>query len=254
MLIDPNANQLNQCKQKQDYLKKLHRIKNIPVTESTKERDQLEQECLDYIYEKTFDSLFGGLIVEKNNLYYKPIITNLYLCELLVTAGCVFCQGEFLYVGKQILDNVINTLSECSERSVKSENYFEQKHLPCYFNKNKIIVLLDEKESQLLFALTSSNKDPGILISYVCSLTEAAEKINMHYKQAQIIEFNFRKKLVSFGKKSKLFEAQKIEDDFNFNRLLLTSLKNIIGLVEVDFKQSVILKIQYLISKLEKSI
>jgi len=248
MLFTPTTSLVNQSKEKQNCLRQLQDIANLPVTASTKKRDCLEQEYLRFIYQQTFDSLFGGLIVAKNDLYYKPIITNLYLSELLITAGQVFCQGELLYVGKRTLDNSINILSEDDNNLPRSENYFDQNNLACYFSSEEINNLLDEKELSLFSALTSF-KDASIIMSYIYPLSDAAEKINMHHKEAQIIEFNFRKKLAAYSTKRKKLVARKIDTDPNFIELLVASLGNIINLSEINHDQGTISKIKNLLSK-----
>ena len=251
MLFTPSSCLSNQWKEKQACLQQLQRISTSPITASTNKRDSLEQAYLSYVYQNSFDPLFGGLIVQKNDLYFKPIITNLYLSEIFTTAGQVLCQGKLLYVGRSSLKNTLEDLSVFSSFSEVSESYFNQTNLPCYLSSQEINKLLDERERTLFSALTFSDGE-GMIVSYKCSLINAAEKIDMHYKEAQVLEFSFREKLKTYRLNSNGATTMQIANEeetrIEFKKQLIAPLENVIKLLDVNRDQNIIQKIESILS------
>ena len=209
MLIDPNA---CQWQQKKKILDELYQISDLPVTAPTADRDKLKSGFLDYIFEQSFDALHGGLMLRdaaslsKMELFYKPIATNIIVCECLIAAALVFYEGEFLLIAEKIISMFCERL--------ESENYyllndisFTQKELTSNFSSQDIQRILDKDEIALLDALRNngafSNVQP-VSIEYHCSLKNAAEKIDMHYKQAQIVEHSLLEKLKSNTVRNKI--------------------------------------------------
>jgi len=251
MLLTPSSSLLNQWQEKQACLQQLQQVSASTITASTKKRDSLEQTYLSFVYQNSFDPLFGGLIVQKNDLYFKPIITNLYLSEILITAGHILCQGKLLYVGQSSLNNALDKLLVFSSFFEVSENYFSQTNLPCYLSSDEINQLLDEKERALFSALSFSNGS-GTIVSYKCSLINAAKKIDMHYKEAQILEFGFREKLKTHRLNSNNGTTNKIasegETRIEFKDRLITSLESVIKLLDMNRDQTTIQKAESILS------
>jgi len=233
MFITPNTRIIDQWREKQNGLQQLNDIANSLISAPTQKRDNLEKKYLDFIYSYTFDSLFGGLIVKKDELYYKSIITNLYWCELLINAGHTFCHGDILFVGKQILINLIQQLSNGQNETIKSERYFELNGLPNFFLEEDLKKVLNKKELALLSALTST-KNSDILFSYNCSLNEAAQEAKIHHKEAQIIEFNLKAKLQKIDNQKNIFVENKITNHFDFNCEVIISFANISNTLHTD--------------------
>lgn len=245
MLIDPNANHLQQWQQKQRILDQLHEIANLPITADPQQRKELQQHFFDFIYQQNFDSLSGGLLVKTEEFYYKPIITNLYLSEILIAADQVFYQGDFLFVGRLILNNIVNRLSITEKFIVEHEEYCKKNQLSCFFKQNIIDDLLDKKERQLLFALIPKTLAiDGCLITYNRSLRDASERINMHYKEAQMIEFSLLNKLKDSRPIDTFVKSERIENIFELNCELIISLTNCL-MIKDNAKTSCLLKILF---------
>jgi hypothetical protein len=232
MLISPLSNPFHQWQQKQQILDQLAQIADLPITSKSQQRKQLQQQFSDLIFEQSLDPLFGGLVIEYddvNNRYQKPLLTNIYLAEMLIAADQVFYRGDFSFIGKQITDYLVTQLSQSETELIESNRHFKLKQLNCFFSYSKIKSLLNEKENQLLLALTSlyspkySNTD-GLLIAYCRSLREAADRINMHYKEAQILEFSLLQKLKTGCNKENDATVSPIENSFEVNCELLVLL------------------------------
>lgn len=234
MLINPHASILHQWKQKQSLLDQLQDIANLPITSLSQQRDTLEKQFSDYIFQNDIDFLFGGLLVNgdagqlnsSEQKYYKPVITNIYLAEILIAADQVFYHGLFSFVGTQIIEYLLNQISNDESRQITTNKYFSRENLDCYFSDASLKNLLNEKEYQLVLALTSPDsgdkKDVGgRLVSYCRSLREAATSIDIHYKEAQILEFSLLDKLTKSSTPKKACSIGSIEKYFEINCELL---------------------------------
>lgn len=237
MLIDPHTNLLHQWKQKQFLLDQLQIIANLPVTSLSQQKNLLEKQFSDFVFQSNMDSLFGGLLVSghKDQLvssqqkYYKPAITNIYLAELLIAADQVFYHGTFSFIGKQIVEYLLKRISNDESSQIITNQYFNQENLDCYFSDATLKYLLEQKEEQLLLALTTpdllNKKDiGGRLVSYCRSLREAAAGIDIHYKEAQILEFSLLDKLTKGSVSKKACSTDSIENYFEVNCELLAML------------------------------
>lgn len=238
MLISPDSTCLQLWTRKQDLFSQLHEISYQPIDSSMQQRDQLEVLFEKFIYQQNFDVIDGGLIIGKKiahtatTNYHKPIITNIYIAELLIAADQVFYRGDFYFTGKQILAYLLKYLFENDSDLLSFSDSFESRNLPCYFVESTITHYLDIKERQLLSALTADNQlskqdENDIHGTYVCytkSLREAASSIDMHYKEAQILEFSLLKKLKKTTTVSNNFNAVPIKNDFSVNCELLACL------------------------------
>ncbi len=209
MFLTPNSNFCTQWTESQQVLEELHQIAHQSITAPPQRRDQLQASFIALIYQQDFDSLYGGLIIQKESMtdnqpsvvFYKPIIANLFIAELLLTADQVFYHGELSFVGKQALQNVISLISQPNQSLLQYQEYFLKSELACFFNKETLEQRLTARDKQLLLALTSnvdsSTDGEDNLMCYKLSIREAAENIGMHYKEAQIIENNIRLKLTN---------------------------------------------------------
>ena len=242
MLIDPHTNLLHQWKQKQSLMDQLQNTANLPITSSSQQRDTLEKQFTDFVFQNSLDSLFGGLLVnchedQLNSVqqkYYKPAITNIYLAELLIAADQVLYDGSFSFIGNQIVEYLITQISNQKNKLLNTNRYTDLKNLNCFFSHSTLNGLLEGKELQLLLALTSPSPDKEvdseyILLSYARPLRDAAANIDMHYKEAQIIEFGLLDKLKN-SKHEKHFVSEPIENCFEVNCELLVILsKNLLN-------------------------
>ncbi len=238
MLINPHTNLLYQWKQKQSLLDQLQSIANLPVTSLSLQRDTVEKQFSDFVFQNSIDCLLGGLVVNghKERLifsrqpYYKPAITNIYLAELLIAADQVFYHGSFSFIGKQIVQYFICQIS--NSKLLDVDRYTDLKNSDYFFNHSTLQDLLEDKEIRLLLALTSSSSNrksssEGILLSYTRSLRDSAANIEMHYKEAQIIEFSFLNKLRN-SKPDKVFTSSPIENCFDVNCELLALFSKVL--------------------------
>jgi len=200
MLFDFNASMVKQNQQKEVILERLNEIAQQPITASPKQRDNLQEQLIQFIYQTPFDSLYGGLVLRdkshnKTSLaYFKPKETNKILSEIFRLADQVFYHGLFSYMAKQIDGYLTGTEQKCLSLD----------KLPAFFTNEVLNHQLDDKERQLLNSLVSQHKYQsdlqGLFISYSRSLKDAALAINMHDKEAQIIEFSIQSKLKSVDK------------------------------------------------------
>lgn len=238
MPINPHTNLLEQWSQKQFMLDQLQAIANLPIDSSSRQRDTIEKQLFDFVFQKTFDSLFGGLIVNSNEAqlnsfqqkYYKPVITNIYLAETLIAADQVLYHGTFSFIGKQIVEYLISQVTGRKNKLIETHQFTALKNSDCFFCHSTLKGLLDHKELQLLLALTSSSNSKiidseGILLSYARPLIEAATNIEMHYKEAQIIEYNLLNKLKT-SKSQREFISNPMESCFDINCELLVLLSH----------------------------
>jgi len=205
MLSNQKATEVDQWQQKQLFLNELHQLSCLPITSSSNKKDEFKSRILDYIFEQSFDALHGGLIVNgffpqsKKVLLYKPTATNIFICESLVAAALVFYEGEFLLIAEKILSMLCNRLN--TERHyLLCDFLFTPDKFISNIEHKKIERILNHKEIELLEALTDNQPATHgayLSIEFHHSLKNAAKKINMHYKQAQIIENTLLEKLSS---------------------------------------------------------
>ncbi len=229
MFISPLNNPLHQWQQKQQILDQLAQIADLPITSESQQRERLLQQFSDLIFKQSLDPLLGGLVIQyddANDLYQKPLISNIYLAEMLMAADQVFYRGDFSFIGKLITDYLVAQLFQSETGLIDSNRYFKLKQLNCFFSYAKLNSLLKDKEYQLLLVLTSSNSAnnsdmDGLLITYRRSLREAADRINMHYKEAQILEFSLLQKLKADCNKENEVTANPISNSFEVNCELL---------------------------------
>jgi len=203
MLIDSNATHIDLWQQQERILDDLFQISNLPITASSDAKDKLKSEFFDYLFEQSFDALHGGILVSdmpspsKTELFYKPIALNSMVCECLVSAAVVFYEGEFMVVAEKIISMLCDKL-ESEDYYLLNELSFTRKQLESNFSKKNSRNLLDGKEIELLNALTtgdSINNLQSVVIAYHRSLENAANMIDMHYKQARIVEHRLCEKL-----------------------------------------------------------
>ncbi len=159
--------------------------------------------------------------------YHKSLAINIILTEILACTDRVLYNGLFSITASRQLNFLFNHLFD-QVPAVQNE-------LSCYFSLDALSQLLEANELALIEALTAENADTlenadspenvdtldklaskekvtdkesiitgekfkksnkkGLLVCYHRSLSEAADSINMPYKQAQIIEFQALQKL-----------------------------------------------------------
>ncbi len=237
MLNYSHTSQLELWQQKQNLLDQLLQIANISITSTSRRRERLEKQFTDFIFQQPKDSLYGGFLSKRadkpetysSDLFHKPLITNIYLSELLLAADQVFYRGYFSFIAKQIVEDLIGQISDSGSMIIEINQYFEYKKLACFFSHATLKDLLNDKENQLLLALTSpdsaqNNNMDGFLISYTRSLRDASAKIDMHYKEAQIVEFGLLDKLRKKGKKELVFFTSELQEYFAVNCEILVLL------------------------------
>ena len=207
----------------QEILKELTKIANQSITASLDEKETLFEQFLNTIYSGYFDELTGGLISNKdsNNLYYKPTSINLSLCRLLLASDQVFYHGEFRLVANKILLNLASSITSASNKQLEYESYFDIEELYCSFNSKTLTSILEKSELALFKALSNNKLISNQLIyTKCCSLKDASTKINMHYKEAQILEYSINEKLNKYTNtlsKSKIFSKIELDDTFQIN-------------------------------------
>jgi len=183
----------------QEILKELTKIANQSVTASLNEKEALFEQFLNTIYCGYFDELTGGLISNRDSdsIYYKPISINLSLCRLLLASDQVFYHGEFKLVANKTLLNLSSSIANSKNKKLEHENYFDIKDLHCSFDTKTLTSILDEREIALFRSLSNNKIINEQLIYTKCrSLKDASSKINMHYKEAQILEHLINEKLI----------------------------------------------------------
>jgi len=207
----------------QEILKELTKVANQSITASLSKKEALFEQFLNTIYCGYFDELTGGLILDKgsNNIYYKSISINLSLCRLLLASDQVFYHGEFRLVANKILSNLTSSIIDSQNKKLEYENYFDIKDFFCSFD-TKTLTLILEKSELALFKSLSNNKIIGNQLIYTkChSLKDASSKINMHYKEAQILEHSINQKLDKYTNtlsQSKTSSKIKLDDIFQIN-------------------------------------
>ncbi len=195
MLFDFNTSIAKQNQQKDAILNVLNEIAQQPITASPKQRDNLQDQLIQFIYDNPFDSLYGGLVLREKNhddnsfSYFKPKESNELLSEIFTVADQVLYHGLFSFTARQIDGYLMG----------KEQTHLSLGEFPAFVSNEVLKNKLNDKEKQLLNALVANKKyeshQQGIFVSYSRSLKDAAQAIDMHYKEAQIIEFSIQSKL-----------------------------------------------------------
>ncbi len=233
LLIDPFATNNNQWLQKQQVLTQLCDYANRAVTERLNEKHSLLERFEQFTFDQSFDAIFGGMLVSQNRsssghtVYSKPILTNLYLAEILLAADQVFYSGEFSFIANKILDYFLESTSKTEGGFIKITEYSLISGLACSFNDRDLVNLLDCDEFALLNALVEDENfsdEPYRLICYHKSLKRASEKINMHFKKAQIVEQSMTSKLIKSSDPSVTCEIVNLDNILSVNCAFVVTL------------------------------
>jgi len=206
MLITSQLSSSEQWQQKQQIINSLYKQARASIFDDPVEKDRLKEDLLSFVYSNYFDQSQGGYISQcdsrdqnsRSNLFFKPIITNIYLCEILSASSPVLCDGELSHFQQQIFEYLINRIET---DTLRDSQCLPIERLSSFYSLEAIESLLSEKEKELLCALTNSNNlcQDGILFSYTKSLKVAAKEINMEVKEAQILEYSLKSKLKSLS-------------------------------------------------------
>jgi hypothetical protein len=194
-----------------DIQKSLTDIANQPLTASVESKEHLHQQFIDVLYCGALDEIHGGLILgndlnllstsANNEYFFKPLEINLALCRLFYSAGQVFYDGVLVTVADKILVH----LSQSSQHEElrlerKDEHFYSHSDLECLFTEDEIEKLLTAKEKELFEAICSNKTGQNKFIySRIHSLKDASENINMHFKEAQIVEYAIHSKLLKYS-------------------------------------------------------
>ena len=243
-IIDDHSNLLVLWEQKQKYLSKLDQIAKLSILEPPDKKKALAEEFSNFIYSGDIDSLYGGVIIKTSRGYCKPLSINFHLAEILIAADQVLYEGKFSYIGKMIMKNIVNGLTRIDRDSnktiiVKSQYYYAFVELPNLFSMNELTSLLDAKEIALLVSLSAPKDEKfkvkqgnQLLLTDQCSLNDAANKIDMPIKEAQILEFSARNKLRTnkniLLKSQQPGEEKELKNYFEVNSLLLVSVAKLL--------------------------
>jgi len=247
MLISTKQNTHTLWQQKQDLFDQLGLLANLSIFDEPQEKEALKTKLLEFIYSHSFDPIYGGLLINRENnghketltKYYKPLLINLYLHEIFMAADQVFYDGELNHQGRLIFRYLIARLEN---KEIEFDRYDEIKNIDNYFSYEQINNQLNDKEKKLFIALISEDKhsDNGYLFCYKRSLKEASNSINMEYKQAQILDFSIKEKLKAIEDKENSSTKIKIQDSFSTKCELIISLVSH-GLSEFNKKQEKLL-------------
>jgi len=221
MLISINLSPHDLWQQKQDLLDQIHSLANDSIFDDPKEKDRLKMKFLEFIYSNRFDPIYGGLIIssELDNdeqafvLYHKPLVANLYLNELFMAASQAFYDGEINHHGKLIFNYLIEQLKNSR---LEYNNHCRLESLKNFYSQEQIDNQLNNKEQELFFALMleENHSNDGYLFSYKQPLKQAANFINMEYKEAQILAFSIKEKLKGIQIEKEAEVKKRIPDIF----------------------------------------
>ncbi len=219
--------------EKQRYLLKLYQLSHASILDDQSTRDRFEQQMVSFIYGNDFDAINGGIILKSHNPlppltakelqkqtndkvinsadstalkeeYCKPLALNILLTELLTCTDQVLYNGLFSITASRQMQFLFNCLFDHVPAP--------QNELSCYFSLDSLSLILDKNELALMTALIADSlaslrdvddkeknclniNNNGLLVCYHRTLSDAADYINMPYKQAQIIEFQALQKL-----------------------------------------------------------
>lgn len=178
--------------------KRLQQFAQLSLIDSQSEKDQFLSDCHNLVSQLHWDSIAGGCyLVDQNTAIYSTR-HNLILAEFLLAAGRTFFDGEFIYLSERIMQATVGFMFKDNKPLIKSQVSFPIEQSP--FNlKKENLSCLEPKEIKLLAALLKTERflsGQYYWISYRVSLSKAAEKAGIHYKQAQILEQSLRTKLL----------------------------------------------------------
>lgn len=204
----------------------------------SEEIEQFRVEFLSILYRLDFDPLFGGLIVPHDYLkkephFEKSLVLNSLIADLLLQADRLLYTGELTQVAKLSIQHLHNQLQTSQDGLIKTQTYFAKKHSENTFQSEQLKSLLDNQELMLLNALISNNdlalenslNNKEISIFNKRSLLEAANLINMPFKQAQILVHAIQLKLRTKSIERTILNYE-INDMISANSLILHTLSN----------------------------
>ncbi|MDQ7049923.1 MAG: hypothetical protein Q9M92_10430 [Enterobacterales bacterium] len=216
MLINHSASALEQKTQYQTILIELDQIAHHTIDTPIFLRDQVEEKLMNSIYQQDFDALFGGCVIQQPDCFHsKPLLYNLYLSDIYLTASRVLFNGQLRLVGQQILD-YLNELFIQSKRPVNQSLKLED--LNHFFTRQQINQHLTGSEKNLFFSLIKQQPDSrlseqqGFCYYNKRSLYESAKFIGMDLKQAQILEYSLQQKLKNLVKDSSVNSSTKADN------------------------------------------
>jgi len=248
LLIDPFATNDRLWAQKQKRLSQLRDCANQPITAPIDVKQSFLDRCEQFVFDQQFDALFGGMLVKQsksgceNPIYSKPILANLYLVDILLATDQVFYSGEFSFVANKIVSYLLTKIPETEVGLVETTEWFLLSDLACAFDNKDLKNLLGYNELVLLDALI---EDEGFgdkqhrLICYQRSLKTASKQINMHFKQAQIIEHGMRSKLIKRSKSGATNKITGLDGVVSINCALVVALCQL----QLFFKYEKLIKI-----------
>ena len=258
MLINHSANSLEQKSQYQSLLIELDQTAHQAIDDPVFVRDRIEEKLMNSIYQQDFDALFGGCVVEHADHYHsKPLLYNLYLSDIYLTASRVLFNGQLRLVGQQILDYLSQQFIQ-DKRSKNQSIKLEQ--LDHYFSLHEINQNLTDSEKNLFFSVIKQQPDSrlseqqGFCYYNKRSLYESAKFIGMELKQAQIVEYSLQQKLKELVKSSchrSAFKADKKDPkENNITDDIQQSMQFIINLCKENFANNRIQQLDFIRQKL----
>ena len=171
---------------------------------------QYREQFFVLLYQLDFDPLFGGLVVQQDcrepEVYFeKPLLMNSLIADLLIQSDRLLYTGELTQRAQLIVQYLSLQLVTCEEGLLNSQTRFTKEQCANVFQREQLEALLDSQEQLLLGALISNSEstldgftqDDTVAIFYKRSLIDAADLINMPFKQAQIVEHASRLKLTA---------------------------------------------------------
>lgn len=185
--------------QLQTLKKKLANFSNLSLIDSQKNKQLFLADFYHFLQQLDFDSIGGGYYLKNSDTLRLSAQKHALLAEMMLSVGLVFSEGELIYRGERLI-RVINEYLFNKKNSFFIDNIdFSQEEAPFILNGSTIQNNLTTEEFKLLLALTDNEKlepNKNYRLQYKKTLITAAEKIEMHYKQAQILEHTLKEKLI----------------------------------------------------------
>ncbi len=177
---------------------KLSEYAQLSLIQEQKSKDDFIQNSQKDIQQLNWDSIHGACYQLGNDTATFSIDVQANLARFLLASGITFFDGDLNHLGCQLLEAIINFLYSKEKGYFNSEVVFQSQQVPCVVSGKQLLENLVEQEVLLLSALINQQsfvQNKSYWIKYQTSLQVAADKSNINYKQAQILENILHNKL-----------------------------------------------------------
>lgn len=175
----------------------MHYLATASVSDSPHTRDGLLKSALHWIFSDKFDAVDGSLYIDHGDEFVCSLQHNLLAAEFLASADKVLLHGELQFQAKKILDTIAHKIRQGGFEKLLPQEHYAKNSSPLEIEGSLLITLLEPIELTLFEGLTNSTVERNHY-SHLCwqrSLKQAADKTDIHFKQAQIVQHAILEKI-----------------------------------------------------------